>query len=137
MEKIRVGMVGCGWRAEFFARCARMLPHLFDFSGVVIRNKARGEAFARQFGFPVYESMDDMLAATRPEYVVVSVSTDALGSVTAELAGRGIPVLKPLPCLRFVTRCPKMQRYRWRSNIFCARFNPRTFLTYPPENWGG
>ena len=43
MEKTTFGLVGAGWRAEFFLRVATARPDFFGVSGIVVRNpeKAR------------------------------------------------------------------------------------------------
>lgn len=42
---IRFGLVGGGWRAEFFTRIAREMPETFTFVGVVQRDFAKAQAF--------------------------------------------------------------------------------------------
>lgn len=41
MKKIRFGLIGSGWRAEFYIRIAKMLPEQFELTGVLIRDKEK------------------------------------------------------------------------------------------------
>ena len=50
MSKIRFGLIGSGWRAEFYIRIAKALPEMFDLAAVMIRSKEKGEAFSAKFG---------------------------------------------------------------------------------------
>ena len=43
MKKIRFGLIGSGWRAEFYIRIAKMLPEQFELTGVLIRDKRKGK----------------------------------------------------------------------------------------------
>ena len=48
MKKIRFGLIGSGWRAEFYIRIAKMLPEQFELTGVLIRDKEKGNIFSRK-----------------------------------------------------------------------------------------
>lgn len=72
MSKIRFGLIGSGWRAEFYIRIAKAIPEKFELTGVVIRNREKGEEFARKFGVNVVQSLDGLLKS-QPDYVVLSV----------------------------------------------------------------
>lgn len=50
MAPIRFGLVGGGWRAEFFTRVARELPERFQLAGVVQRDFAKAQAFGARWG---------------------------------------------------------------------------------------
>ena len=74
MAALRFGIVGSGWRAQFFARAARALPERFAVTGVVTRSAERGAQVEREWGVPTVRTVADLLAAPdRPELVVVSV----------------------------------------------------------------
>jgi Predicted dehydrogenases and related proteins len=99
MQKIRLAVIGSGWRALFFLRCAKMLPNLFELCGVVTRNKDRAEQFKAEFGANAYEGIGALLEKEKPEYAVVSVAASAAANVTKECVDRGIPVLLETPAV--------------------------------------
>ncbi len=98
MAALRFGIVGSGWRAQFFARAARALPERFAVTGVVTRSEERGAQVEREWGVPTVRTVADLLAAPdRPELVVVSVPWPVTPEVTRELVAAGVPVLAETP----------------------------------------
>jgi predicted dehydrogenase len=93
----RFGVVGSGWRSEFFLRLARRLPERLSVSGVVTRTAERGAEVEARWGVPTFRTVEDMLAAERPEFVIPSVPWPVTPEVTEELVGFGVPVLAETP----------------------------------------
>jgi predicted dehydrogenase len=93
----RYGIVGSGWRSEFFLRLAEVMPTRFAVSGVVTRTAERGQEVERRWRVPTYRSVEALLAAGRPDFVIVSVPWEVAPVVTAELVAEGIPVLTETP----------------------------------------
>lgn len=91
------GIVGSGWRSEFFLRIARALPDRFRVSGIVSRGADTRRALEEQWNVRSFPDTDTMLDATAPEFVVVSVPRDVAPDTIAHLAGRGVPVLTETP----------------------------------------
>jgi predicted dehydrogenase len=98
---IRFGVVGTGWRTEFFLRVAQARPDLFACVGVVTRDIARRQAWAEPFGVTLYDSLHDLLAQN-PLYVITSVTWDANPEIMHQLADEGMPVLSETPPARSV-----------------------------------
>ena len=98
MAALRFGIVGSGWRAQFFARAARELPELFAVTGVVTRSAERGAQVEREWGVRTVRTITELLAAPdRPELVVVSVPWPVTPEATRELVAAGVPVLAETP----------------------------------------
>lgn len=91
---ILFGLVGSGWRSEFFLRAARDLPHLFRCVGVVTRSAERGAEVERAWGVPTVRDVAGLPAA---DLVVVSVPWPVTPEVTRALVARGTPVLAETP----------------------------------------
>ncbi len=96
-KPIPFALVGSGWRAEFFARVAKALPHEFALVGVVTRRPEKQRAFFEQFGAPSFNTADELLANTHPAFTVVSVAHAVIARVALDIAGRGMPVLMETP----------------------------------------
>jgi predicted dehydrogenase len=90
-------IVGIGWRAEFFVRVARELPHRFKVCGVVARDPSAGARVTAAWGVPTYRGLDSLLAATQPAFVVLSVPRRVVPDLLAELAERGVAALTETP----------------------------------------
>lgn len=93
---IRFGVIGTGWRTEFFLRIAQAAPDQFACVGVVTRDKQRAAAWAAPFGVTLFENLDDLLAE-KPLYVITSVPWDVNPTMLHQLAQRGIPALSETP----------------------------------------
>jgi hypothetical protein len=96
-NRIVYGIIGSGWRAEFFLRIAKELPGKFLVCGLVTRSKENGEKLEKNFGIKTYRTIDELLKYTSPSFVVVSVPGSVTPAVIQDLADRGIPILSETP----------------------------------------
>jgi hypothetical protein len=90
-------LVGAGWRAQYFQRIAELLPERFRVSGMVVRNPDRARDMQSRWGVPTYPTLDALLAAPRPDFVVLSVTRTAAPTLLAQIAAAGLPVLTETP----------------------------------------
>ena len=97
MAPVVFGIVGGGWRTEFFLRVVRALPERFAVAGVVVRDAEKGRAFERAWGVPTVRSHDDLLRLPGQRFALVSVPWPATPQITLELTARGVPVLAETP----------------------------------------
>lgn len=93
----RFGLVGSGWRGEFFLRLARLLPQRLRATGVVTRTESRGAAVGAAWDVPTFRTTAELLAHERPDFVIVSVPWPVTPDVTRELVAAGVPVLAETP----------------------------------------
>jgi predicted dehydrogenase len=93
----RYGIVGTGWRAEFFRHAALRNPSRFTVSGAVTRSANRAGDIEREWGVPAFRSVADLVTARRPEFLVVSVPRTAAPSVIQDAVDAGVPVLVETP----------------------------------------
>ena len=84
----RFAIVGTGWRAEYFWRLAAALD--VECVGVVSRAP-------KDLPVPVYVSLDDCIAAAKPDFVVTAVPWEVTPSLVVSLVGRGVRVLAETP----------------------------------------
>ena len=94
---VRFGLVGRGWRADFYLRLTRQLPGHFSCVGVVTRDPQAGAALEREWGVPSFRDVGALVAGTSPELVVVSVSAEANAAVLRAVVEQGVPVLAETP----------------------------------------
>ena len=93
----RFGIVGSGWRTQFYLRMAALMPDRFAVAGVVTRSAERGAEVERTWSVSTYRSVDELLAHGKPEFVLVSVPWEVAPGVTSELVRRGVRVLCETP----------------------------------------
>jgi len=100
------GIVGSGWRSEFFLRIARAMPDRFAVSGLVTRSAEKGAEIEKTWGIRTFRTIDDLLnagssgaahAGTATGFLVISVPGSVACDVILEAAGKGIPVLSETP----------------------------------------
>jgi predicted dehydrogenase len=95
-KPINFGLIGGGWRAEFFFRIAQTLPERFRVVGCVTRNEARRERIKSNWNIPLFTEIDELLKQAA-DFVVTSVPWVASGPLLLELALRNVPVLAETP----------------------------------------
>lgn len=93
----RYALVGSGWRSTAYLRLARLLPEVFEATGVVTRRAEQGERVEREYGVPTHRTVDELLAAGRPDFVVLSVPWPVTPALTRDLVAAGVPVLAETP----------------------------------------
>ncbi len=91
------GILGTGWRAEFYLRIAQAHPDEFTVTGIVGRGEEKTRRVAAPFAVPVFASLDALVAHQRPDFVVVSVQRGEALALTMRLAELGIPALCETP----------------------------------------
>ncbi len=92
-----VGLVGSGYRADFFRRLTLALPEHFRTTGVVSRTADRRAEVERAWGTTAHATVADLLAADRPDFVLVAVPWSAAPDAVRELVAAGLPVLVETP----------------------------------------
>ncbi|WP_220183229.1 Gfo/Idh/MocA family protein [Sphaerisporangium album] len=96
-EPVRFGVVGHGWRADFYLRLARQAPDRFQCVGAVTRRPEAGAGLEREWDIPTYRRPEDLVAAGAPEVVVTSVPRTANPGVLRTLVGLDVAVLSETP----------------------------------------
>jgi hypothetical protein len=91
------GIAGSGWRAEFFLRVAKAMPSRFTVTGVVTRSGERGSQVERKWAVPTFHSVQSMIGAERPQFVVACVPSRVAPGVITDLVQMEIPVLAETP----------------------------------------
>ena len=93
---IRFGVVGAGWRSEFYIRIAAALPGLFDFAGIYIRNEQTAQTFRQKYSVNIFSSLDELLDA-KPDFVVSCVNKASMCDEAKLLCEKGVAVLCETP----------------------------------------
>ncbi len=93
----RFGVVGTGWRAEYFLRLASLLPDRFEATGVVGRTPEKTEHVAGRWGVRAFGSLSEMVAHGRPDFVVGAVPWAVSPVVTRDAVEMKLPILCETP----------------------------------------
>lgn len=96
---IKFGIIGAGWRSEFYLRIAALLPHLFSVSGIYIRNPEKRGEFTHKYNVTVFDSLDKLLK-TEFDFLVSCVNKASISDEAQMLAEKGYAVLTETPVAR-------------------------------------
>ncbi|MFI3168657.1 MAG: Gfo/Idh/MocA family oxidoreductase [Faecalibacterium sp.] len=96
MKKIRFGLIGTGWRADFFLRIAKEMPEQFELTNMLSRSEEKAAAYAKEWGIATTTKMDDVLAA-KPDFVILCISHFAFEEYIKVLGDAGMPILCETP----------------------------------------
>jgi predicted dehydrogenase len=97
MNAVVFGIVGAGWRAEFFLRVARELPDRFRVGGMMVRDEGKGRAMEEAWPVETYRTLDELLRVPGLQFVVISVPWPVTPLMIRALAQRGMPALAETP----------------------------------------
>jgi hypothetical protein len=100
MAKERFGIIGAGWRADFFLRVAQAASDRFEVAGAVVRDAQKAAAFGRKWQIQTFPTIAALLKNTAPAFVVVCAKAPANPQILGELAERGMPALCETPPAR-------------------------------------
>lgn len=93
---IKYGIIGAGWRSEFYLRIADLLPEKFSVSGIYIRKPEKREVFSKKYNVNIYDNLDDLLK-TDFDFIVSCVNKDSINETAQMLADKGIAALSETP----------------------------------------
>jgi predicted dehydrogenase len=94
---IRFGLVGSGWRAGCYLSTASLLGGRCAVTGVTGRSRARADALAARWGIPAFDGARELVRATSPDFLFVSVKGEATAFVLRGLMDLGLPLLVETP----------------------------------------
>jgi predicted dehydrogenase len=92
-----LGIVGAGWRSEFFVRLAALLPDQLTLVGAAVRRPEVADDVSTRWKVPAYLSPDDLVSGARPDLVISSVPWAAGPDVIRTLVRAGVRVLSETP----------------------------------------
>ncbi len=93
---ITYGIIGAGWRSEFYLRIAALLPNTFAVSGIYIRNREKRREFAEKYAVPIVDTLDALLG-TGADFIVSCVSYIVSWPPLPALIPKGGAVLSDTP----------------------------------------
>jgi len=96
-SRVRVGVVGTGWRSDFFLRIGTALSEEFELVGLATRSAEKGAAVEATWSIPTVRNADELIDRFRPDFVICSVPWPVTPDIIETVAGLGIPILAETP----------------------------------------
>jgi len=91
------GIVGGGWRTQFYLRAAHALPERFRVGGVMVRNGNKGRVLEQEWGVQTYRTLEELLELPGLDFVVVAVPWPVTPTMLRRLAYHDMPALSETP----------------------------------------
>lgn len=92
----RIGIVGGGWRAEYFLRVASLLPERFTVARVLVRSESSAARVEARWAVRATTSLTAFARETY-DFVIVSTPRESAGELTLHLVRAGAAVLTETP----------------------------------------
>jgi predicted dehydrogenase len=93
----RFGMVGVGWRAQYFLRLARQLPAEVEVVGLVGHTRDAVAQMASRWEVPAYGSISELVATQHPDFVVIAVPRPVAPGAIRAAVELEVPALTETP----------------------------------------
>jgi predicted dehydrogenase len=94
---VSLGIVGAGWRSEYFLRIAAALPDRFEIRRMLVRSEGSAQRAQSRWGIPATIDIEDFIRSGPYDYVIVSVPVEETPDVAERLIAADIPVLLETP----------------------------------------
>ncbi|GHV86798.1 hypothetical protein AGMMS50255_0940 [Spirochaetia bacterium] len=88
------GIIGGGWRSEFFLKVAQEAPDHFHVPFVLERTDARGAYLAKRYGVRIIKKMEDI--DSKPDFLVLSLSGSVMPDFMEQAVNAGHYVLSEI-----------------------------------------
>lgn len=96
VPRVRVGIVGTGWRSDFFLRIGKVLDEV-EFVGLATRSVEKGAAVEAAWSVPTVRTADELIDRFRPDFVICSVPWPVTPQIITTVVGQGMPILAETP----------------------------------------
>lgn len=93
---IKYGIIGAGWRAEFYIKIGLLYPETFAVSGIYIRNSEKRNVFSKKYPVKIFDNLEELLK-TDFHFIVSCVNKDSVDETAQMLADKSIAVLTETP----------------------------------------
>ena len=93
---IKYGIIGAGWRSEFYLRLANLVPEKFSVSGIYIRNPEKRKVFSEKYNVKIFDNLKDLLS-TEFDFIVSCVNKEAINQTAQMLSDKGVYILSETP----------------------------------------
>ncbi|HLZ10424.1 MAG TPA: Gfo/Idh/MocA family oxidoreductase [Chloroflexota bacterium] len=98
VTRLRVGIVGAGRRVDYlYCPLVKLMTDDLELVGIYSRSLESARLVGEKYRCPQFDDLDRFVETTRPDLLVVSVSSRAYGEVARSVVNYGIPMLIETP----------------------------------------
>ena len=128
MERVKIGIVGCGKVAHLHAQALKNIPEAV-FTCVFSRDSNKAEAFAGKYCVKAYSDIDEMLAGKDVEAVIICTPHPNHAQTAVKAAEAGVHVLVEKPLASSLEDCDTMIKAADENGITLGMVSQRRFYT--------
>jgi UDP-N-acetyl-2-amino-2-deoxyglucuronate dehydrogenase len=129
MERVKTGIIGCGKGAHLHAQALKNLPESL-FTAVYNRTADKAKAFAAQYGVRACSSIEEMVAESGVEAVVIATPHPAHAEAAIQAAQAGMHLLVDKPLASSLEDCDAIIKAAQDNGVVLGTICQRRF--YPP-----
>lgn len=126
MEKVKVGIIGCGKVAHLHAQALKETAEA-DFTCVFSRDMNKAREFANKYDVKPYSDLDEMLGGKDVEAVIICTPHPNHASVTIKAAEAGVHVLVEKPLASSLEDCDAMIKAAKENGVSLGMVCQRRF----------
>ena len=90
-------IAGGGWRTGAYLNIAASMPEHFKVVGMFVRDPKKGAVIEEKRGVPTFHTLDELLSATEPDFVVTSLPWPVNPEIVSALVAAHVPILSETP----------------------------------------
>lgn len=128
MERVKVGIIGCGKVSHLHAQALKNIPEAV-FTGVFSRNAAKAGEFAGKYNVKAYSDMDEMFAKKNVEAVIICTPHPNHAEAAVKAARAGIHVLVEKPLASTLEDCDAIINAARENGVTLGMVCQRRFYT--------
>ena len=126
MEKLKVGLIGCGKVAHLHAKAYQDIPGC-ELVAVWNHNLPRAEAFAEEYGIRAFDSLEEMVRETGVQAVSIVTPHPAHRKVAVEAADLGLAIAVEKPLASSLADCDAIIEAAERNGVAASMVCQRRF----------
>ncbi len=96
VEKIKIGIIGNGWRSMTYVKIIKELGNIFSLEGMLFRSTDKAAEYQKKYGIKAFDHKDEFLAQEF-DFVLLALPRSVVPDWCEELFSRNIPVLCETP----------------------------------------
>lgn len=128
MEKVKIGIIGCGKVAHLHAQALKDIPEA-AFTSAFSRDANKAEIFAEKYGVRAYSDIDEMLEGRDVDAVIICTPHPNHVETAVKAARAGIHILVEKPLASSLEDCDAMIEAAKKNNVTLGMVCQRRFYT--------
>jgi len=128
MERVKIGIVGCGKVSHMHAKALKNIPEA-DFTCIFSRDINKAKAFAEKYNVKPFSNIDEMLEGNDVDAVIVCTPHPNHAEIAIKAAKAGVHILVEKPLASSLEDCDAMIKAAKENKVTLGTVCQRRFYT--------